>query len=62
MSEFARTELMRALSKPNTRASSDLADLYARVKELEARLLRSEGRRAWPAEAELESVPETETP
>ena len=61
MSEFARTELLRALSKPSTRSSSDLADLYARVKELEARLLRSEKRRAWSAEDEAAPVQETET-
>lgn len=39
MSEFARTELLCALSKADSCPPGELAGLEARIKELEARLI-----------------------
>ena len=60
MSEFARTELLCALSKPEACSSGDLAGLEARIKELEARLLEPGSDRPRAGESEVELVPSEE--
>jgi hypothetical protein len=59
LSDFARTELLSALSRSDLRSAGDLGSLEARLKQLEARLLQQESQNSRSAEAE--PVPAAET-